>query len=375
MHITPEFINTPHNARMLMPVRLLALLMICLLTLVITPYSDVRAETKLRVAIKPLTPFVMQAGPGEGYEGYSIDLWNTIATKNGWTTEFKMYKNVKEVLDAVKNGETDVGIAGISITKEREAILDFSVPMFNAGLQILAPIHAAFDPLQALKSLASPQLGFIALIIFACIVIAGHVVWVSHRCEPGFPKGYLRGVTEGMWWGLVHLPQNSLGDHNPRSLFGRLLSVLWLVICLVLLANFTASVTANLTVQQIQDNLSSVNDLPGKRVVTVKGTTAEAYLIKHNIRASSLENIQAAYDQLGANTADAVVYDAPVLQYYASHQGKGKVIVVGEIFKPEYYGIALPIGSPMRKAIDQTLTEMIADGTQIEIQQRWFGSN
>ena len=52
------------------------------------------------------------------------------------------------------------------------------------------------------------------------------------------------------------------------------------------------------------------------------------------------------------DVADAVVFDSPVLLYYAANDGKGKVQVVGSIFRKENYGIVVPANSPLRKRID-----------------------
>jgi polar amino acid transport system substrate-binding protein len=334
--------------------------------------TTVFAQKTLMVAIKPLTPFVMKTS--SGFEGYSIDLWNAIASKNGWKTQFKYLKNVKEVLNAVASKQADVGIAGISITKEREKMVDFSLPMFNSGLQVLVPVRPTFNPMTAFRNFFSPQLGFVALMILSSILIAGHVMWLVMRHRPDYPKGYLKGVTEGIWWAAMSFPQNDLGEKNPRSVIGRLAGMFWMVISVVLLANFTASVTANLTVQQIQGGIRGINDLPGKRVLTVAGTTSEAYLTQNAVRFQTTPTIEQAISQLERGLADAVVYDAPVLQYQASHASNGGLTVVGDIFKPEYYGIAIPLGSPNRKAINETLTEMIGAGELTQIQQHWFGT-
>ncbi len=336
-------------------------------------FAQQAPQKTLRVAIKPLTPFVTSAASGVGYEGFSIDLWNAIAAKNGWKTEFQIKKSVQEVIASVQQGQADVGISGISITKERESILDFSLPMFNAGLQVVVPSHPAFDPLQALSNLFSPQLEFIGLLIFGCILVAGHVIWLVNRKNPDFPKGYLPGVLEGMWWGVVNFPQSSLGSENPKSWLGRGLSVIWLVLGVGLLANFTANATATLTVQQIQGSIQGVSDLPGKRVLTVKGTTSESYLNASNIKNSSVATVEDALTQLEAGQADAVVYDAPVLQYFASHDAKGKIAVIGSVFKPEYYGIALANKSLLRKPINETLTDLSSSGNLLVLQQKWFG--
>jgi polar amino acid transport system substrate-binding protein len=331
--------------------------------------SNVFAQKTLIVAIKPLTPFVMPAG--SSFEGYSIDLWNAIATKNGWTTQYKYLKTVKEVLNAVATKQADVGIAGISITKEREQMVDFSLPMFNSGLQVLVPMRPTFNPMTAFRNFFSPQLGFVALLILSSIVLAGHIMWLVMRNRPDFPKGYVKGVTEGIWWAAMSFPQNDLGEKNPRSVIGRLAGMFWMVVSVVLLANFTASVTANLTVQQIQGGIRGISDLPGKRVLTVAGTTSEAYLTQNGIRFQTTPTIEEAILRLERGAAEAIVYDAPVLQYQAIN---GALTVVGDVFKPEYYGIAIPLGSSNRKAINETLTEMIGAGELSQIQQRWFGT-
>ncbi len=344
----------------------------CLVLLLLTLQSNVFAQKTLIVAIKPLTPFIMRTG--SGFEGYSIDLWTAIASKNGWSTQYKYLKTVKEVLNAVANKQADVGIAGISITKERERMVDFSLPMFNSGLQVLVPMRQIFNPMTAFRNFFSPQLGFVALMILLSIVLAGHVMWLVMRHRPDYPKGYIKGVTEGIWWAAMSFPQNDLGEKNPSSVIGRLAGMFWMVVSVVLLANFTASVTANLTVQQIQGGIRGINDLPGKRVLTVGGTTSETYLAQNAVRFQTVPTIEQAILKLERGLADAVVYDAPVLQYQASHASNGTLAVVGDIFKPEYYGIAIPLGSPNRKAINETLTEMIGAGELTQIQQRWFGT-
>jgi polar amino acid transport system substrate-binding protein len=59
------------------------------------------------------------------------------------------------------------------------------------------------------------------------------------------------------------------------------------------------------------------------------------YLRSRNIEAMEFANVEEALRMIAQGSADAVVYDAPVLLYYASHQGKGKVQVVGSIFRKE----------------------------------------
>lgn len=69
----------------------------------------------------------------------------------------------------------------------------------------------------------------------------------------------------------------------------------------------------------------------------------------------------------------AVVYDAPVLHYYASHEGKGKVQVVGSVFRKENYGIAFPANSRHRKPVNEVLLKLKENGTYDRLYDKWFG--
>jgi ABC-type amino acid transport substrate-binding protein len=70
---------------------------------------------------------------------------------------------------------------------------------------------------------------------------------------------------------------------------------------------------------------------------------------------------------------EAVVYDAPNLLYYANGEGKGKFMVVGKIFEPQGYGLALPQGSILRKKINLAILELIESGEYERIKMKWFG--
>jgi ABC-type amino acid transport substrate-binding protein len=70
---------------------------------------------------------------------------------------------------------------------------------------------------------------------------------------------------------------------------------------------------------------------------------------------------------------EGLVFDAPVLLYYAAHQGNGKVTVPGKIFHFEKYGIAIPTAAPLREDLDLVLLQMYQDGMLEALQKKWFG--
>jgi polar amino acid transport system substrate-binding protein len=343
---------------------------IAILTLATVP-AIAQDTTPLRVAIKPLTPFVNYDADGS-YSGFSIDLWNAIAARNNWTFEYVALETVPEVLDAVRAGDSDVGIAGISITREREETLDFSQPMFNAGLQIMTQIGGESPGLDLILRFFSPGLLVVFIVLLVVITLVGHVVWLVERKNPDFPDDYLPGVGEGIWWAASALIGGS--DKMPRSVIGRLGALIWIVTGIVLIAFLTADLSAQNTVAQLESSIRGMDDLPGKRIVTVANTTSADFLRERDLLYVTVDSIEAAYQMLENERADAIVFDAPVLRYYAHTEGRGRVTLAGGIFARQDYGIAVQQDSPLREPIDRALLALLEDGTYEDLMVRWFGS-
>ncbi len=174
-----------------------------------------------------------------------------------------------------------------------------------------------------------------------------------------------------MWWAAGTLATQA--DQMPRQWLARIVAVLWMFTSVVFVAYYTAQLTAALTVEQIQGDINGPDDLPGKRVATTRGSTAAAYLAEQHARVQEFEGIDEAYQALLSNAADAVVFDAPVLLYFAEHDGKGRVQTAGPVFRKEDYGIVFAENSALRKKVDGALLQLREDGTYGQIYQKWFG--
>ncbi|HVZ29579.1 MAG TPA: transporter substrate-binding domain-containing protein [Asticcacaulis sp.] len=333
------------------------------------------AGRTIHVAVRVLPPFVEEQN-GQ-FSGFSIDLWNAIAQRNQWRTDFTAVPDVKAQLGAVAGGKADVGVGAISITASRDLEYDFSQPIINAGLQILIRQDRAAPETTALQNLLrllfSPSvlvwLGIAGLLTF----IPAHLVWFVERRHPEgmVAKSYFPGIFQAFFWGLGTLATQA--DSMPRHWLSRSVAVLWMFTSVVFVAFYTATLTATLTVQQFKSEINGPNDLPGHKVGTVVGTTSADYLRENGIPAQAFPNVQSAYQALADKKVEAVVYDAPVLQYIAAHQGAGKVTTTGEIFHAEDYGFAFHNGSDLRKPVDAALLAMREDGNYDALSAKWFG--
>jgi polar amino acid transport system substrate-binding protein len=329
-------------------------------------------QQPLLVATRVIPPFVL-LNKGE-LSGFSIDLWRSIAKQIGVESKLIEYSSVPELLSAIKDSKAKLGIAAISITAERQQNFDFSLPIFAGGLQIMVrnseTNNSAFpNILQLFFSTSLLQVIGIALVL---IVVAAHIIWLSerHHKDGMIPKSYFPGIFKACWWSAATLATQA--DEMPKGVLGRLVGIVWMFIGVLFAAYFTASATTSLTVQQLQGDIKSIDDLSGKVVATTAGSTAATYLREHKISVLEVTKIEQAYNALQAKKADAVVFDAPVLLFYAANEGKGKVQIVGSILREESYGIILPNNSPYRKPINQALLSLKENGTYQSLYDKWF---
>jgi len=336
--------------------------------------QEVQSEDKpLIVAIKSIPPFVIIED--ERITGFSIDLWEEIAQQMEIPFEYVVVDTVEEQLQMITDGEADLAIAAITINSEREDIMDFSYPYYSSGLQIMTRSGGGQLARGLLSVVLSPEALQIILGFILVMFIFGNLVWLAERKKNSeqFPQGYSQGVWEGIWWSIVSVTTVGYGDKAPQTVFGRLLGMFTILFGLFLIANFTAAITSQLTLEGIRSSINSVDDLPGKRVVTVADSTASQYLTDNYIRHNTTETIEEAIEQLINDQTDAIVYDAPILQYLAITEAKGEVQVVGSVLQPEYYGVPLPLESPYRKIINKALLDAVQNGALEEIRQKWFG--
>lgn len=96
--------------------------------------SPAAGATTLKVATDAtFAPFEYQEG-GK-IVGFDVDLINAIGKEAGFTPEIQNL-NFDGIIPGLQAGTIDVGLSGITITKERAQTISFSHPYFKAGLAI-----------------------------------------------------------------------------------------------------------------------------------------------------------------------------------------------------------------------------------------------
>ena len=341
--------------------------------------QDVSGRTVV-VATKALDPFVIidsTDADGSGLRGYSIDVWNELADRLGLTTEWVVEETVGDILDSARVGDADVAIAGISMTAERETVIDFAHPYYDSGLQVVTRPSGDAGTWESLWGVITS--GTVLALAGGLIVLIGvvaHLVWwTERRHNPEFPQEYRKGIAEALWWSSVSIVTGGEAVKDIRRPLSRILALMWMVIGLFLIAFVTAQAASSLTVNELQADIGGLEDLPGESVVTVAGTVGESFLREANIAATGVSDVDTALQAVEDGRFDAVVYDAPVLAYRVNTDYSGRLELAGSTFAPDPYGIALTTGSDLREPINAELLEISRDGTLDALNQKWLGTD
>ncbi len=197
--------------------------------------------------------------------GFDVDLMNAIAEQAGFDIEF-VNTRWDGIFVALQSGEFDVVASAATITEEREEIIDFSNPYFNAG-QMIAVKEDRADEIQTPDDLA------------------------------GLRVGVQSGTTGDIW---------------------------------------------------------ASENIPGVQMVRY-------------------DEITLAFQALANGDIDAIVNDGPTSADIIAKNPELGVVLVGDPFTDEFYGIAVQPDLPeLLEAINNALAEIIANGTYREIYLKWF---
>jgi polar amino acid transport system substrate-binding protein len=303
--------------------------------------------------------------------GFSLDLWDAVATELRLPYEVRRFSTFPEMLDAVENGDVDLAVANISITAERETRMDFSQPIFSAGIQVMLPPDASSFAL--ISAALSPRLVMMVLGFAALLLLLGMIMWILERRTKTFGDTASQAAFPAFWWALNILTTGDYKEDAPQTFLGRIFGTAMVVGSLFVVSLFVATLTANITLDALERDVKRITDLDGRKVGTTENSTASVYLDSRGVAHQSYLDLDALFDAFRKAEIEAVVFDGPVLAYFVQTEGPGVARLVDRVFQSDNYGIALPSGSEMREPINRILLRFEEDGTYAELQQKYFG--
>ena len=320
----------------------------------------------LRVGVSGSPPFVMPRG--EVTQGISIQIWEEVASRLNQPFELVHQPNTEANLRALERGDLDLSIGPISITPDRLANprIDFTQPYFHGKEGLMLPVKAPglwerFKPFFGWAALSS--LGGLMILLF----LVGNLIWLAERRRnvEHFPRHYLHGVGNGMWFALVTLTTVGYGDRSPTTKTGRMIAGVWMLMSLLALSSITAGLASAFTVSLSKlepDAVRERSDLRGKTVSVVAGTTSKTWAKIYGARPKEASSLDQAIDLLAKGEVDAVLFDEAPLRYYLQQTPEAPFKMASFSLANQTYGFVVPMNSDLRTPIDVILLQMQRSG-------------
>lgn len=320
--------------------------------LALEPIQD--QNKTLIIGLTETPPFVMEEN-GE-FTGLSISYWELVNKKLKEKYEFRSYPSLPLLLQAIENKEVDFSINPVTVTDKRMQRLDFSQPYFISQTGVAKKRENMMWIY--LTNLISWNFISAILILLSILFLFGFLVWIFERKknEGEFGGGGLKGIFQGFWWSAVTMTTVGYGDKSPKTFGGRLVGLIWMFMAIIMISSLTAGIASSLTVQNIYDEINSVQDLSRFEVVTVSGSSAMELLEQYNIHTEEVGDEQEGIENIMAGTSSLFVYDQPILKYEIDRRDLNDDLeILPRPLKKDYYSYAFPQDSPLLRKMDPVL--------------------
>jgi len=337
--------------------------------------KEKNASQVLKVGVGGTPPFLIQGG-NDNFRGIVIDIWEEIAFVNNFGYKLILYTETQDALDAVATGELDLLVGPFTITAERLQEVNFTQPFFVSSLGVVVQqesptIWSRVRPFFTKAALSSVG----ALLI--CLFLVGNGIWLAERRQnpEQFPRHYLRGVSSGMWFALVTLTTVGYGDQTPKTSYGRFISGIWMLISLIAVSSLIGGLASAFTLALSElpaDSLTQPEDMRGKRMAVVTGTTGETWAAEYQAKLVQCSSLEEAISLVVEGKTDGAIFGRPTLEYYLSQHLDVPLQLVDFRINEENLGFVLPHDSPLSVPLNLTIVKFREDGTLDSITDRWL---
>jgi ABC-type amino acid transport substrate-binding protein len=352
--------------------KILRLLGICFLLFIldgILTAEELSPGPVIRAGLHKSPPFVMGDNSG-GFSGMAVDLWDIISGALGMRTEYREYRSVDELLGALQSGEIDIVVTNLTVTHARTQNLKFTYPWYDSGLRIMvsADDHTSFWA----EFRQSSRTVVYAVFVFLFVIVVFLVTLFRRRHDPAFTRSWRDGLSYSLY--EVLFLSRSGEFRRDTNWIGYILSSVWMLFGIAAVTYATSAVTSSMTTASLsRDGISSLADLTGKSAGLLAGSASEEFMDDRGVFLKSFNNIDEAGNALAEKQVQAVVADAPVLEYWAvTHPGK-KARVIGDLFRPEKYAFACVSGSVLADAVSVQLIRLHENRSIQRLKASYFG--
>ncbi|NP_001427339.1 glutamate receptor ionotropic, kainate 4 isoform 6 precursor [Homo sapiens] len=354
--------------------------------------SDTLFNTTLVVTTILENPYLMLKGNhqemegNDRYEGFCVDMLKELAEILRFNYKIRLVGDgVYGVPEA--NGtwtgmvgeliarKADLAVAGLTITAEREKVIDFSKPFMTLGISILYRVHMGRKPgYFSFLDPFSPGVWLFMLLAYLAVSCVLFLVarltpyeWYSpHPCAQGRCNLLVNQYSLGnsLWFPVGGFMQQG-STIAPRALSTRCVSGVWWAFTLIIISSYTANLAAFLTVQRMDVPIESVDDLADQTAIeygTIHGGSSmtffqnsryQTYQRMWNYMYSKQPSVFVKSTEEGIarvlNSNYAFLLESTMNEYY--RQRNCNLTQIGGLLDTKGYGIGMPVGMRERNSL------------------------
>ncbi|HAS62842.1 MAG TPA: ABC transporter substrate-binding protein [Vibrio sp.] len=319
------------------------------------------ATTTLNIGSYHCPPFSI-LNDDNTFSGLSVLLWEKIALELNANYTITNH-GLTEMLQQIEAGSLNVGVSCLSITPEREEVLDFSHSFYETHLAIAVKQQGYLSSIKNIFT--NTKLLLIVGIIFVLAAFVGIVYYLlEHRINDKLYSmpGKKAQMVEGFILGLLFITKGPFNYFEFKTLPGRVLTVFLAIFTTFFIASVTALLASSFTLGLLSSDVKSFNDLANMSVGAKKSSTSSNYLVSNAIVHRTYPDIESLLQALDGEQLDAIVADDAVLKYLIKKsKEKGdyeQLMVLPYRFEKQNYGLAIENNSPYREQINRALLKI-----------------
>ena len=314
---------------------------------------------------------------GDQATGLAVDIWNEVARRLRLETRFVQEKDIPTLLADTAAGRVDVLLGPLAVTEAREKQVDFTHPVMTSGMRIAVIEKTRLSWLAPLLSLLSRELLAVAAAVVGLVIVTAHLLWFVERFRnpDAFPTGYLAGVWEAIWWSISTVMTGGCEDKPIQTTPGRIIALVWMVGGIALVATLTGTIAAKLTAEQMTGSIHGPLDLAGRSIGVMSEAVSAQSVRSRGGSVIAYPKLSDALDAAASGEVEAVVHENHLLQATAGLQKQARFRLVGPVFDPYDFALAVPPGSPLREKLSTTILAMREDGTLDGLMEKVFGKH
>uniref|UniRef100_A0A3Q3ITC8 Glutamate receptor n=1 Tax=Monopterus albus TaxID=43700 RepID=A0A3Q3ITC8_MONAL len=292
--------------------------------------------------------------------------------------------------------KADLAVAALTITAEREKVIDFSKPFMTLGISIMYRVHLGRKPgYFSFLDPFSPGVWLFMLLAYLAVSCVLFLVarltpyeWYNpHPCLKGRCNLLINQYSLGnsFWFPVGGFMQQG-STIAPRALSTRCVSGVWWAFTLIIISSYTANLAAFLTVQRMEVPIESVDDLADQTAIeygTMQGGSTmtffqnsryQTYQRMWNFMYSKQPSVFVKSTEEGIarvlNSNYAYLLESTMNEYY--RQRNCNLTQIGGLLDTKGYGIGMPLGSVYRDEFDLAILKMQEDNRLEILKRKWW---